>query len=136
MAKFDSDSLSKSKIKKIIYLRPLILSPSNPSNTLKGEAQAFLSEIDKWQVEVEPAYFEIINTIKAIIKSKYTASKIEIYGSFASKLHLPSSDIDMVLHDIEGEKREVCGKLIKFSRSSFHCFIQLHSSRFCTSDQD
>ena len=116
MTKSESESPSKSKIKKNSYLKSLPLSPCNPTSILKEEAQAFLIEIDKWQEEVESAYSEITNTIKSIIKSKYPAANIEIYGSFASKLHLPSSDIDMVLHNIDGEKREVLRNIDKILR--------------------
>ena len=111
-----SESDSQPKKKKILYLKPLNLASNNESDHLKAEVQAFLSEIDKWQEEVESVYSEITSTIKSIIKSKYSAANIEIYGSFASKLHLPSSDIDMVLHKIEGEKREILrniGKILK-----------------------
>ena len=111
-----SESDSQIKKKKILYLKPLSLTSYNESHHFKEEVQAFLSEIDKWQEEVESAYSEITNTIKSIIKSKYSAANIEIYGSFASKLHLPSSDIDMVLHKIEGEKREILRNIDKILR--------------------
>ena len=92
----------------LTYLRPYPYPEKmNFSNVLKDEILVFMQEIEKWQEEIDPIYVDLTSKIKRIIKKKYSNSNVELYGSYATRLHLPSSDIDMVITNIEGDKRDI-----------------------------
>jgi predicted nucleotidyltransferase len=95
--------ISRKKPLKLSYLKPVQTSSGCSS---RDEISVFLQELDKWQEDVFPSYSEITNVIKSLIKTRFPSCTVEIYGSFATRLHLPSSDIDMVIKESECEKRE------------------------------
>lgn len=114
----DSEPAKAKKGKKLTYLKPLNQNaiPSQVS-IIKDEIGIFMQELEKWQEEVEPVYSELTKKIKRIIKKKFPSCEVEIYGSYATKLHLPSSDIDMVVLNLDCEKREALRTIDRLLRS-------------------
>ncbi|OMJ95189.1 hypothetical protein SteCoe_1569 [Stentor coeruleus] len=104
----------------ISYLKPLPVPEKAIGISLKDEAINFMQEIEKWQEEVENIYNDLTNKIRKSINKKFPLSIVEIYGSYANKLHLPSSDIDMVVTNIEGDKREILRSIERVLRNQIY----------------
>jgi non-canonical poly(A) RNA polymerase PAPD5/7 len=110
--------INKKSVKKLNYLKQYVKNEkSNLISLLREEINLFMKEIEKWQEEVEPLYSEITANVRRTIKKKFPTCEVEIYGSFATKLHLPSSDIDMVILNIEVDKREALQSLEKILKN-------------------
>lgn len=63
---------------------------------------------------------EVTSRISAIVEKSFQGAKLELYGSYVTKMHLPSSDIDMVITNVEGDKREILRALeLVLQRHSF-----------------
>ena len=88
--------------------------------TLREEITHFVQEIEKWQEEVDQIYVDLTTKIKRVIKKKFVSSSVELYGSYATRLHLPSSDIDMVITNLEGDKRDILRNVEKLLKSQLH----------------
>lgn len=114
---------AKKPNKKLSYIKNF-LRPDRPNHLLllRDEISTFMQEIERWQEEVEPVYNELTTKMRRIIKKKFTSSEVEVYGSYATKLHLPSSDIDMVIANIPGDKRDLLQLIEKLLKS--HQFIK------------
>lgn len=111
---------NKKALKKISYMKQYTKTEKqNQILLLREEISVFLKEIEKWQDEVEPIYSELTAKVSRAIKKKFPSCEVEIYGSFATKLHLPSSDIDMVIVGLEGDKQnslQILEKALKIHR--------------------
>mmetsp|Transcript_10554 Transcript_10554/g.20315 ORF Transcript_10554/g.20315 Transcript_10554/m.20315 type:complete len:520 (+) Transcript_10554:134-1693(+) len=74
---------------------------------LNADLMRFAKELDEWQYSTEPSYAKAIGTIEEVIKQVWPLAETKIYGSYSTKLHLPSSDIDLVLVNVEGTLAEL-----------------------------
>jgi ankyrin repeat protein/predicted nucleotidyltransferase len=100
------------------YLRPSpLIEKFNMTQVVREEIYNFMQELEKWQEEVDSIYMDLTRKIKRIIKKKFPSSNVELYGSYATRLHLPSSDIDMVITSIEGDKREILRSVEKILKT-------------------
>lgn len=102
----------------LTYLKPYpVPERTNFSQNLREEITNFMIEIEKWQEEIDQTYVDLTGKIKRVIKKKFQYCNVELYGSYATRLHLPSSDIDMVITNIEGDKREILRNVEKLLKS-------------------
>lgn len=69
---------------------------TDPVRRLHEEILDFVSYVSPSEAE-HNARRTVINTISAIILSKYPTAKIEIFGSYDTKLYLPTADLDLVI---------------------------------------
>ena len=114
----------KKQVKKVSFMKQWPRGDKqNQALLLREEISGFMKEIESWQEEVEPVYSELTAKVSRAIKKKFPACEVEIYGSFATKLHLPSSDIDMVVVGLDGDKRDALQVLEKALKA--HRFIKM-----------
>lgn len=114
---------NKKQVKKVSFMKQYTKSEKqNQILLLREEISIFIKEIENWQEEVESVYSELTAKVSRAIKKKFPSCEVEIYGSFATKLHLPSSDIDMVVVGLEGDKRDALQVLEKTLKA--HRFIK------------
>lgn len=108
---------------KLSYIKSVARSERlNHMVQLRDELNTFMQEIERWQEEVEPVYSELTTKLRRIIKKKFANGGMEVYGSYATKLHLPSSDIDMVITNVQGDKREILQSIERLLKT--HNFIK------------
>jgi DNA polymerase sigma len=75
--------------------------------TLGADLVRFAKELEDWQASVEGDYAKATGTIEAAIKHVWGRSEVKIFGSYSTKLHLPSSDIDLVILSSEGSLEDL-----------------------------
>ena len=66
-------------------------------NKLHLEILQFRDSVKDVLAEMQPLKEHLINNISAIIKRAIPQSEVKVYGSHATKLCLPWSDIDIVI---------------------------------------
>lgn len=84
---------------------PLLnLKPKAPNQSLKSVTSALQDDICKlqreletWQQTMSPVLIRTVENWRTLIQTAFPASQVCIYGSFANWLHLPSSDIDLLI---------------------------------------
>ncbi|KAL4510168.1 hypothetical protein ABPG72_010361 [Tetrahymena utriculariae] len=64
---------------------------------LNEEIRKFEREVNEYNKRMEPTFDELIKKVEDIIKQQYPNIKLTKYGSYATKLCLPWSDIDIVV---------------------------------------
>ncbi|EAR96991.3 nucleotidyltransferase domain protein (macronuclear) [Tetrahymena thermophila SB210] len=64
---------------------------------LNEEIREFEREVNEYNKRMEPTFDELIKKVEDIIKQQYPNIKLNKYGSYATKLCLPWSDIDIVV---------------------------------------
>ncbi|CAG9320403.1 TRF4_3 [Blepharisma stoltei] len=104
-----TDKNSKKTKRKVTFFRE-----KNNNSTPKPEIISllqedicnFMQEWEAWQQKLEPIFNEICSKISILVEKTFQGARLEPYGSFVTKMHLPSSDIDMVITNVEGDKKE------------------------------
>jgi non-canonical poly(A) RNA polymerase PAPD5/7 len=54
---------------------------------------------------------ELIEKVKKVVHSSFPLSQVDVYGSFASELCLPWSDIDIVIQAERHSQLEILSKI-------------------------
>ncbi|KAL4466985.1 hypothetical protein ABPG74_010582 [Tetrahymena malaccensis] len=72
---------------------------------LNQEIREFEREVNEYNKRMEPTFDELIRKVEDIIKQNFPNIKLNKYGSYATKLCLPWSDIDIAV-DISGINKE------------------------------
>ena len=67
---------------------------------LQNDITNFVRDQERWRQKINQPYEEAINVFKEVIQDTFKSSKIDIFGSFATGLLLPYSDIDLVISGI------------------------------------
>lgn len=67
---------------------------------LQGDIDQFFKDQERWFSKVETCYSEAVLTFKTLIQDTFPGCNIEIFGSYATSLLLPYSDIDMVIQNV------------------------------------
>ena len=80
-------------------------------SSLQKDVEFFLYEVDSWQESTSPALNKMCTHIKKLVEDLFPEGSLCYYGSFSYNLNLPSSDIDMVLTNVEGNVRSVLSRL-------------------------
>ena len=90
------------KIKKsAIYLRQYKEKTYDQiKDQLQHDISNFARDQERWRLKVDQCYEEAIDIFKGVIQDTFKDSKVDIFGSFATGLHLPYSDIDLVVSGI------------------------------------
>jgi non-canonical poly(A) RNA polymerase PAPD5/7 len=105
---FEDSDKSQIEEKKIVSVNPLTVLPTNPwvpSNRkysknlitkLDQEIRDFYRYIQPSKGEHDMRLFTI-SRLESIVKIIYGDSRVLVFGSFETKLYLPSSDLDIVI---------------------------------------
>ncbi len=97
----------KDKVNKIVSSTPELydkvpwkkcLNITSPTLRLHEEIKNFCSCLEPTQEEAK-ARSDALNRIEEIVKALWPESRLELFGSFATGLYLPTSDIDAVILD-------------------------------------
>jgi len=64
---------------------------------LQEDVLRLQSELEVWQHAMSPTLLRTIDYLRVLISSACPTAQVRIYGSFANWLHLPSSDIDLLI---------------------------------------
>jgi len=64
---------------------------------LQVDMEQFRDEVGKWQVGCQPVLEKAVRQLRMEVKAIWPECELEEYGSFANNLHLPGSDIDLVI---------------------------------------
>lgn len=74
-------------------------------------------ELEAWQRTMAPALTGTVDNWQFLIQSAFPASQVCIYGSFANCLHLPSSDLDLLIVNSGFSVLETLQKVEQMARS-------------------
>ena len=93
------DQLTQKKAKsEVKFLFPHILGPQdNIIPQLQHDMEQFAAEVTSWQTLCQPLFTRVVERLKKEVKTLWADCDLEEYGSFANSLHLPRSDIDLVI---------------------------------------
>jgi DNA polymerase sigma len=87
----------------LLHLAPAHLtSRSQLMKALNSDLVRFTKELEEWQNSTEAQYTQAISTLEAVVKQLWSDAEVKVFGSYSTKLHLPSSDVDLVLLKTEG----------------------------------
>lgn len=102
------------KVKKTaIYLRHNKEKPFEQiRDQLQGDIVQFVKDQERWFSRVEQCYSEAVTTFKSLIQDSVRGCNIEIFGSYATGLLLPYSDIDMVIQNVSTPTLQILKDLI------------------------
>ena len=64
---------------------------------LRGDIESFARDQERWRGKVDQSYNEAIQIFRGVIADTFKNVTVEIFGSFATGLLLPYSDIDLVI---------------------------------------
>lgn len=64
---------------------------------LQVDMEQFRDEVRKWQLACQPVLEKAVRQLRMEVKAIWPECELEEYGSFANNLHLPGSDIDLVI---------------------------------------
>lgn len=86
-------------------LHPLLsLTPKSSNSTpkqlisrLQEDISRLQTELEVWQHTMSPILLRTVDYLRLLFLSVFPASQARIYGSFSNWLHLPSSDIDLLI---------------------------------------
>lgn len=82
----------------LLYLAPAqLMTREQMAKMLGVDLVSFAKEVDEWQRNAEPFYARAITAIEGVVSQLWPDAEVKIYGSYSTKLHLPSSDIDLIL---------------------------------------
>lgn len=87
------------------YLRPaalfidhsLDLKKDSPAAVLQRDLNYFLIDLARWHDGATATYEAIFSTVKEAVLSVFSTSEVKSFGSYATGLILPSSDLDIVI---------------------------------------
>jgi predicted nucleotidyltransferase len=87
----------------LLHLAPAHLtSREQLMKALNSDLVRFAKELEEWQNSTEAQYTQAIGTLEAVVKQLWSTAEVKVFGSYSTKLHLPSSDVDLVLLQTEG----------------------------------
>eukprot|EP00743_Colponemidia_sp_Colp-15_P006139 GILK01006598.1.p1 GENE.GILK01006598.1~~GILK01006598.1.p1 ORF type:complete len:1078 (-),score=157.86 GILK01006598.1:278-3511(-) len=107
--------------------RPLVLSPEDLAYVLHADLMDNLTEN---LVQVEQARFakmNMIGWIQEVVSSLYPGAQVEVYGSLATGLSLPTSDVDLVVTGIRYPDRAMIIQLLRFLATELEKFVWVRS---------
>lgn len=64
---------------------------------LTQDINLFVSEIDQFNKKNRTAFQKLIDEISSVVGATYPGANVDVYGSYATELCLPHSDIDLVI---------------------------------------
>ena len=64
---------------------------------LERDMEDLCAQVDAWQVTKRPAHEEVVAYWRTLVRETVPGANIHVYGSYATGLHLPASDIDLVI---------------------------------------
>lgn len=70
-----------------------------------------MQDLDEWQARTESLYNALVTRINLCVNHLYEGASVKVYGSYATKLHLPSSDIDLAVCEATGTSLEILTRL-------------------------
>lgn len=79
--------------------------------TLHCDIQRYEEEVDAWQAKVAPVLEELVTRVRFVTKELWPEAEVTVYGSFPQKLHLPTSDLDLVITGLTHESVSVLSQL-------------------------
>mmetsp|Transcript_10073 Transcript_10073/g.19838 ORF Transcript_10073/g.19838 Transcript_10073/m.19838 type:complete len:691 (-) Transcript_10073:44-2116(-) len=71
--------------------------------SLQDDISDFISELDSWQRNVKPVYDKFVRHVSKLVSRHWEGASVEVFGSYANNLHLPTSDIDLVIVGSRGD---------------------------------
>mmetsp|Transcript_6435 Transcript_6435/g.6324 ORF Transcript_6435/g.6324 Transcript_6435/m.6324 type:complete len:616 (+) Transcript_6435:1-1848(+) len=96
-----------------LFMRPVTVHPHETvMQHLQQECKKFLNDLSNWARKSDSSYREVVEIISANIKEEFPDSDVKIYGSFETNLHLPHSDIDLVITNLTISPSQVLQTLI------------------------
>ena len=79
---------------------------------LRGDIESFARDQERWRGKIDQSYNEAINIFRGVITDTFQNVTIEIFGSFATGLLLPYSDIDLVIMGVTSPTLNALKELI------------------------
>jgi predicted nucleotidyltransferase len=79
--------------------------------SVQDDITEFTSELDAWQKSVKPAYDKLVKLVSSVVTRLWEGASVEVFGSYANNLHLPTSDIDLVIVGVRGDSIQALSEL-------------------------
>jgi ankyrin repeat protein/predicted nucleotidyltransferase len=79
--------------------------------SVQDDITEFTSELDAWQKSVKPTYDRLVKLVSSLVTRLWEGASVEVFGSYANNLHLPSSDIDLVIVGVRGDSIQALSEL-------------------------
>ena len=79
--------------------------------SLQRDIQRFEEEVESWQARTSPVLDALVARIRTAAESLWAEAEVHVYGSFAQGLHLPASDLDIVISDCKQDSVAALSRL-------------------------
>ena len=64
---------------------------------LATDLMGFYVEVETWQRKTDPVFREIVAMLRDEVSTLWPQAEVEVFGSYAVQLHLPKSDLNLVV---------------------------------------
>jgi len=78
---------------------PQIYTLEELESALERDMDDLCAQVDAWQVMKRAAHEEVVAYWQTLVRETVPGASVHVYGSYATGLHLPASDIDLVICD-------------------------------------
>jgi predicted nucleotidyltransferase len=79
--------------------------------SLQRDIQRFEEEVEAWQARASPVLDALVARIRTAAESLWAEAEVHVYGSFAQGLHLPASDLDIVISGCKQDSVKALSRL-------------------------
>ena len=79
------------------YNNKMLIFKGELEEQLNSDINKFMQEIDNYNVKNKHLFDRLISSISKCISETFSEAPVDVYGSFATELCLPQSDIDLVV---------------------------------------
>lgn len=95
--------------------------------SVQNDMVDFITELDAWQKSVRPTYIKFVRQVTKLVSRHWQGASVEVFGSYANNIHLPTSDIDLV---IVGAKGDIVQNLSELNESLIKLTEFVESTKF------
>lgn len=88
--------------------------------SLQRDVQRFEEEVESWQARTSPILESLVVRIRTAAGSLWTDAEVEVYGSFAQGLHLPASDLDIVISGCKQDSVSALSRLESLLQNQYY----------------
>lgn len=88
--------------------------------SLQRDVQRFEEEVESWQTRTAPVLESLVVRVRTAAGSLWPGAEVEVYGSFAQGLHLPASDLDIVISACKQDSVTALSRLEALLRNQFY----------------
>lgn len=79
--------------------------------SLQRDIQRFEEEVEAWQARTSPVLDALVTRIRTAAELLWAEAEVHVYGSFAQGLHLPDSDLDIVISGCKQDSVKALSRL-------------------------